>query len=135
MCGAHLPGRPAPSKPARVPRRPPFWHVVLGCRCPRCGRGGLFSGLLTTRPACNACGLSFRAGDAGDAAASGLVLLLGAAVVSLVLWVEFRFHPSPWVPAVLWPIVAVPLAIGLMRPLKAALVAQRYRHRLGEMEL
>ena len=110
-----------------------FWQVVLGCRCPRCGRGSLFSGPLTTRPACNACGLSFRDGDAGHGAASGLVLLLGAVVLGMVLWVDW-FHPSLWVHAVLWPVVTVPLAIGLMRPLKAALIAQQYRHRVSEME-
>jgi uncharacterized protein (DUF983 family) len=37
--------------------------------------------------------------------------------------------------AVLWPIVTVPLAIALMRPLKAALVALQFRHRASEMGL
>ncbi len=111
-----------------------MWHVVLGCRCPRCGRGSLFQGLLTTRSACNACGLSFRDRDTGDGAASGLVLMLGAVIAGMVLWVEFRFHPPAWVHAAIWPIVAIPLSIGLMRPLKAALIAQQYRHRASEME-
>lgn len=101
----------------------------MSCRCPRCGRGSLFHGLLAVRPACNACGLDLRACDAGDGAASGLVLVLGAVIVGLVLWVEFQFHPPGWVHAVVWPAVTIPLAIGLMRPLKAALIAQRYRHR------
>ena len=118
-----------------MPRRPSFWHVALGCRCPRCGRGSLFQGLLTIRPACNACGLNLRAYDTGDGAASGLILLLGAAVVGMVLWVEFSFSPPAWVHAVLWPAVIIPLAIGLTRPLKAALVVQQYRHRASEMEL
>lgn len=95
----------------------------------------MFDGLLTIRPACNACGLNFRACDAGDGAASGLILVLGAVIVGLVFWVEFRFHPSPWVHAVLWPLVTIPLAIGLIRPLKAALIAQHYRHRAGGMKL
>lgn len=116
-------------------QHPSLWHVALGCRCPRCGRGSLFQGLLTTRPACNACGLNLRACDAGDGAASGVILVLGAVIVGLVLWVEFRFHPPAWVHAVLWPVITIPLAIGLMRPLKAALIAQQYRHRASEMEL
>lgn len=90
--------------------------------------------MLTTRPACNACGLSFRGCDTGDGAASGLTLVLGALIMGLVLWVEFRFNPLAWVHAVLWPLVTVPLAIGLMRPLKAALIVQQYRHRASEME-
>ncbi len=131
MSGA--PGRPAPSSRPRVPR-PSFWHVTLGCRCPRCGRGSLFNGLLTTRSACNACGLNLRACDTGDGVASGLVFVLGVVIVGMVLWVEFRFHPPASVHAALWPVVIILLAIGLMRPLKAALIAQQYRHRASEME-
>lgn len=114
-------------------RRPSSWRVALGCRCPRCGRGSLFRGLLAVRPACNACSLNFRACDTGDGAVSGLILVFGAAIAGMVFWVD-RFHPSAWVHAMLWPVVAVPLAIGLMRPLKAALIAQQYRHRACEME-
>ncbi|MBN8901814.1 MAG: DUF983 domain-containing protein, partial [Rhodospirillales bacterium] len=40
-----------------------------------------------------------------------------------------------WVHAVVWPIVSVPLAIGLIRPTKAALVAMPYRYRRSEMGL
>jgi uncharacterized protein (DUF983 family) len=40
-----------------------------------------------------------------------------------------------WVHAVLWPLVTVPLAIVMMRPVKAALVAQQYRTRSSEMGL
>jgi len=117
-----------------VARRLSFWRVALGCRCPRCGRGSLFQGLLTVRPACNACGLNFRACDTGDGVASGLILGLGAALVGMVFWID-RFYPSAWVYAVLWPAATVPFAIGMMRPLKAALIAQNYRHRVSEMEL
>jgi len=115
--------------------QPAVWQSALACRCPRCGRGSLFSGLLSVRPTCNSCGLNLEACDTGDGAASGLILVLGAVIVALALWVEFRFHPSPWVHAVLWPTITIPLAILLMRPLKAALIAQQYRHRASEMEL
>ena len=117
-----------------MPRRPSFWHVALGCRCPRCGRGSLFQGLLTVRSACNACGLDFGTCDTGDGAASALVLVLGAVTVGMVFWVD-RFHPPAWVYAAFWPVVAILLAAGLMRPLKAALIAQHYRHRSREVEL
>jgi len=79
--------------------------------------------------------LNFRACDTGDGAASGLIFVFGAAIVGMAFWVEFRFYPPAWVHAVLWPVIAVPFAIGLMRPLKAALIAQHYRHRASGMEL
>jgi uncharacterized protein (DUF983 family) len=37
--------------------------------------------------------------------------------------------------AVLWPVVTIPLAVLMMRPAKAALVALQYRHRSSEMGL
>ena len=78
--------------------------------------------------------MSFKACGAGDGLASGLIPVLGVVILGMVLWVD-RFHPSAWVHAMLWPAVAIPLAIGLMRPLKAALIVQQYRHRASGMEL
>lgn len=34
--------------------------ALLRQRCPRCGRGAIFHGLVDTRPACPSCGLSFE---------------------------------------------------------------------------
>jgi uncharacterized protein (DUF983 family) len=34
----------------RIP--PPWWQAALRCRCPRCGEGKLFTGLLTVRERC-----------------------------------------------------------------------------------
>jgi uncharacterized protein (DUF983 family) len=109
--------------------------AALRCRCPRCGKGKLFAGLLTIRPACPVCGLDFSQADTGDAGAVGVIMVLGAIVVALAFWVEFRFEPPLWVHAVLWPAVTLPLAILMMRPVKAALVAAQYRTRATEMGL
>jgi uncharacterized protein (DUF983 family) len=95
----------------------------------------LFTGLLTLRPACPECGLDLTQSDTGDAGAVGLIMVLGAIVVILAFWVEFRFEPPLWVHIVLWPSITLPLAILLMRPMKAALVALQYRHRATEMGL
>ena len=61
--------------------------------------------------------------------------VLGAIVVGLAFWVEFRFEPPLWVHVVIWPLVTFPLAILLMRPMKAALVALQFAHRRREMGL
>ena len=50
------------------------------------------------------------------------LILLGAFIVGMAIWVEFHFSPPLWVHAVLWPLVTFPAAILMMRPLKAALV-------------
>lgn len=95
----------------------------------------MFTGLLTLRPACPSCGLDLTQSDTGDAGAVGLIMVLGAIVVIMAFWVEFRFEPPLWVHVVLWPSITLPLAILLMRPMKAALVALQYRHRSTEMGL
>ncbi len=114
---------------------PPWWLAALACRCPRCGQGKLYDGILTIKPACTACGLDLRAHDTGDGPAALVILLLGTIVVGLAFWVEFRFEPPLWVHAVLWPVVTLPLALLMIRPLKAALVALQFRHRASEMGL
>ncbi len=112
-----------------------WWRTALACRCPRCGVGKLFDGILTVRPTCLHCGLDLRAHDTGDGPASLVILLLGAIIVGLAFWIEFRFNPPLWVHILLWPLVTTPLAVVLMRPLKAGLIAQQYHHRSSEMGL
>ena len=110
-------------------------HAALACRCPRCGQGRLFQGLLDIRPRCEVCGLDLSTHDAGDGAVVGVILVLGAIVVALAFWVEFRFSPPLWLHAILWPVVTVPLAVLMMRPAKAALIALQFHHRASEMGL
>jgi uncharacterized protein (DUF983 family) len=114
---------------------PSILSAALRCRCPRCGQGKLFTGLLTLRPACLVCGLNFNQSDTGDAGAVGVIMVLGAVVVVLAFWVDFTFMPPLWVHAILWPLVTIPLAILIIRPVKAALVAAQYRTRSSEMGL
>ncbi|MBS0560188.1 MAG: DUF983 domain-containing protein [Proteobacteria bacterium] len=104
-------------------------HAALRCRCPRCGRGALFKGVLTIRESCPECGLDFSGQDAGDAPAVGVIFILGAVLVIAAFWVDVRFEPPLWVHAILWPAVGLPLTIVILRPLKAAVVALQYRHR------
>ncbi len=115
---------------------PPWWRAALACRCPRCGEGEVcIDGLLKVRPACAVCGLDLSANDTGDGPASLVILVLGAVVVALAFWVEFRFEPPLWVHVLLWPVLTLAGALALMRPLKAALVALQFRHRASEMGL
>jgi uncharacterized protein (DUF983 family) len=110
------------------------WRVALAGRCPRCGRGPLFEGVLAVRPSCPVCGLDLKAHDAGDGPAVLAIFVLGALLVGGAMWLKFTHEPPLWVHAVLWPLVSLPLAIAVMRPAKAALVALQYRHRQGEMQ-
>lgn len=112
----------------------PFPGVVLRGRCPRCGKGRLFDGLLAIAPACEACGLDLSKQDAGDGPAVGAIFLLGALTVLGAFLVEFRLEPPFWVHLALWPALLLPGAVLTMRLAKAALIWSQWRHRSEGME-
>ena len=114
---------------------PSILAAALRCRCPRCGVGRLFHHLLEVRERCGHCGLQLAQSDSGDGATALVILVLGAIVVALAFWTEFRFNPPLWLHMVLWPALTIPLAVLLVRPTKAALIALQYRHRSTEMGL
>ena len=111
---------------------PSLLHVALAARCPRCGQGKLFDGLLTVRDRCDVCGLDLTTRQTGDGPVVLVMLLLGTILVGAAFWVEFHLEPPLWVHAVVWPIVGLPLALAMMRPLKALFVALQYRHETPE---
>jgi uncharacterized protein (DUF983 family) len=105
-------------------------RAAFGCRCPRCGEGKLFAGLLSVRPVCTVCGLDLSAQDAGDGPAVFVILFLGLIVVGLAALVEIRFAPPIWVHLILWTPLILGGAVAMLRPLKAGLIALQYRHHL-----
>jgi uncharacterized protein (DUF983 family) len=107
----------------------PF-RAAFGCRCPRCGQGRLFTGLLNVRGACEVCALDLSAQDAGDGPAVFVILFLGLIVVALAALVEIKFSPPIWIHLVLWTPFIIVGAIAMLRPLKAGLIALQYRHHL-----
>ncbi len=109
------------------PRVPPLL-AGLGCRCPRCGRGKLYRGLLTVAAHCSECNLDYSPHDSGDGPAVFVAAVLCASLIPLVLWLEFALTPSYWVHVVVWPPVVALLAIVLLRPAKALLVALHYKN-------
>jgi uncharacterized protein (DUF983 family) len=109
--------------------------AALTCRCPRCGRGPLFSGLLRLRPACTQCGLDFSRMDIGDGFVVPILMVLGFGVVGAAIWFDFTYTPPLWVHAIIWPPVTLVLALAMTRYLKSFLAVQQYHVRRGEMGL
>ena len=103
----------------------------LRCRCPRCGKGRLFKGAfnLDLEDACTSCGLSYRFIETGDGPAGVVVMALGCFMLGAALILEFTVHPPFWVHIILWVPTTFALAFGLLRPLKALLIALQYRHK------
>ena len=104
----------------------------LKARCPRCGKGKLFSGFLDLAPRCNVCGLDYGFADSGDGPAVFIMMIVGFIVVGLALVVEIKFQPPYWVHAVLWLPLTLVLGLGLLRPFKATLIALQYVNKARE---
>jgi uncharacterized protein (DUF983 family) len=107
----------------------------LACGCPRCGRGKLFSGYLTLRPHCDACGLDYGFADAGDGPAVFVVLFGGAIVVAAALITEVEFHPPYWLHAALWLPLILIVTLGPLRSMKGLMIALQFHHKAAEGRL
>lgn len=118
----------------KYPLISPF-KAGLTCKCPRCGKGRVFSGFLTVAPVCDQCGLDFTKVDTGDGPAVFIIMVVGFLVVGLALWVEVKFGPPYWVHLVLWTPTILIASFGLLRPFKATLIALQYRHKAQEGRL
>lgn len=104
-------------------------------RCPRCGKGKLFQGFLTLRPACDKCGLDFNFADAGDGPAVFVILIGGTIVVFAALITEVVYQPPYWVHALLWLPLVLLVTLGPLRPIKGLLIAVQYYHKAAEGRL
>ena len=111
------------------------FEVGLKARCPRCGQGRLFKNVLELRERCESCGLSYTFIDTGDGPAVFAIFILGVLVLGLALYVEFAYQPAVWVHVVLWGLATPLLALGLLRFLKAALIALQFKHKAEEARL
>ncbi len=118
---------------ATGPQRP-VANALRG-RCPRCGRGKLFSGFLELAPSCGHCGLDNGFADSGDGPAVFVVLIVGFIVVGLALVVEVTWGWPYWLHAVVWAPLVIGLSLGLLRPLKGWFIGMQYRHKAAEGRL
>jgi len=100
--------------------------------CPQCGKGPLFDGYIAVRKNCPSCGLDYAMFDAGDGPAVFGILIVGAIVCALALYVEFHFHPPMWVHLVLWIPLILILTFGFLRLAKSTLLVLQFKHKAGE---
>jgi uncharacterized protein (DUF983 family) len=113
---------------------PPLSPLATGlaCRCPRCGKGRLFQGFLTLRPACEACGIDYGFADAGDGPAVFVIFFSGFVVVFSALLVEVLYQPPYWVHAALWLPLILLTTLAPLRPIKGLMIALQYHHKAAE---
>ncbi|MBB4064442.1 DUF983 domain-containing protein [Gellertiella hungarica] len=116
---------------AHYPPVDPYTTGLLG-RCPRCGNGNLFQGMLKVAPRCNACGLDYSFVDAGDGPVVFVMLIVGFVLMGLALWLEFTFSPPVWLHIVLWGPISVGMVIIVQRMVKGLLISLQYKNNAGQ---
>jgi uncharacterized protein (DUF983 family) len=102
---------------------------VLG-RCPNCGKGKLFRAFLKVADACPVCQEDLHHHRADDAPAYFVILLVGHIVVPLALFVETGYAPAYWIHLALWLPLTLGLSIGLLQPIKGAIVGWQWAHEM-----
>ena len=95
-------------------------------RCPRCGQGQLFAGVLQIKPQCTSCRLDFSAFDVGDGAVVFVVMFANIIVLGGALALENAFSPPLWLHIIIWPVVIIALCIWLTRLIKGVLLAHQF---------
>ncbi|MGB3378582.1 MAG: DUF983 domain-containing protein [Allopontixanthobacter sediminis] len=100
--------------------------------CPRCGGRTLFAGLTRFADHCRTCSLDFSKFNVGDGPAAFLILIIGALIVGLAMWLQLSYEPPVWVHVLLWVPLTTALVIFGLRAAKAALVFAEYRNHAGE---
>jgi uncharacterized protein (DUF983 family) len=117
--------------PVSYAERPPrylpraMWRGFRG-RCPNCGQGRAFRAFLKVVDRCEVCGTELYHQRADDAPPYFVILITGHIVVPLALIVETELGPPLWVHAVIWGPLTVALALGLLQPVKGAIVGWQW---------
>lgn len=118
---------PAPSSDR--PTGAAIGHGLRGL-CPACGQGRMFARFLKTAPACPTCGLVLDVHQADDFPAYIVILLLGHILVPLMIEVNSALAiPLGW-QALIWPTLAIVLAVAMIQPVKGAVIAFQWSRRM-----
>jgi uncharacterized protein (DUF983 family) len=96
-------------------------------KCPCCGRGRLFEGVLRVAKQCDVCGEPFHHQRADDLPAYLVLLFVGHFVVTLLVAVDSAYAPPYWVEFAIWIPLTLLLSAGLLQPVKGAVVAMQWQ--------
>ena len=101
-------------------------------RCPRCGQGRLFRGILTLREKCDVCGLDYSFADPADGPAFFVICFGCVPAVAFAIWIELQFAAPYWIHLVTSLPALLLTCIPPLRPLKGWLVASQFFYKAGE---
>ena len=83
----------------------------------------MFRAFLKVADQCPHCGEELHHHRADDFPAYLVIIITGHILVPIVLAVETHIAPAIWLSMTLWPAVALVMTLGLLQPVKGAVVA------------
>ncbi len=83
----------------------------------------MFRKFLKVADACPACGEELHHHRADDFPAYLDIVIVGHVLVPIVLAVETELAPALWLSMTMWPLIALGMSLGLLQPIKGAVVA------------
>jgi uncharacterized protein (DUF983 family) len=97
------------------------------CRCPHCGEGHLFGRYLSVVDCCEQCGVEFHHHRADDFPPYIVMFIVGHVVGYGIYASEMHIADIPlWIHAAIWPALTLVLCLGLLQPVKGAVVGLQY---------
>lgn len=99
-------------------------------RCPRCGKGRLFTGFLKVNDTCPNCGEELHHHRADDAPPYVVMFVVAHVVVGVMLWLEIVHAPPMWLHAAIFLPLTVAMSLALLPPVKGALVGLQWANRM-----
>jgi uncharacterized protein (DUF983 family) len=94
--------------------------------CPNCGKGKIFNGYTTVNDACPRCGEVLSHQRADDFPPYITMFITGHIVIASMLLVERAYHPDLWIHMALWLPLTLILSLGLLRPIKGAIIGLQW---------
>lgn len=95
-------------------------------KCPCCGEGRAFGKFLKVVHSCDVCHEELHHHEADDYPAYLVIFLIGKMVFAGVLIVELAYTPPYWVHFAIWMPLVLFGALGMLQPIKGAVVALQW---------
>lgn len=107
----------------------------IKCKCPNCGTGSVFEGFVSVKDHCEDCNEELFHHRADDLPPYLNILLVGHVVVGfLMVCMKYELF-GMWTTAIGGSLLAIAMAVALMRPLKGAVIGLQWAlemHGFGE---
>ena len=110
------------------------WKLAMArgliCRCPSCGKGLLFRAFLKVADTCPSCAADLHHQRADDAPPYFTMMIVGHILIPVVVIVERVWQPEIWLQLAAWLPITFFLTIGLLQPVKGAIVGLQWALRM-----